>query len=195
MAKLLWLDDWRNPEHYAPEFDGEIIWVKSYNEFDAWIQANGLPDMISFDYELGKGLNKFDDGIGCAKSIIRACTKDSMDEPLHFPVFAIHSDHPDVYDLQQYITLNIDLYDLGEVRQVGKIHVKPETPIPGAKPYHDFQTYEQRDKFIKEVAVPKAIASVYGKTLIVNPPKYKLNRNDKCGCGSGKKYKHCCIGK
>ena len=25
--------------------------------------------------------------------------------------------------------------------------------------------------------------------------KYKINRNDKCPCGSGKKFKNCCIDK
>lgn len=59
---LLWLDDWRNP--MDPEIDWlvfspigrdvEIVWVKSYKEFTAYITANGLPDGICFDHDLGK---------------------------------------------------------------------------------------------------------------------------------------------
>ena len=56
---LLWLDDFRdpsldprlyyfNPDHLAYE----IVWVKSYNEFCAWITDNGLPTKISFDHDL-----------------------------------------------------------------------------------------------------------------------------------------------
>jgi hypothetical protein len=64
--KLLWLDDLRNPleqewiRSYAPEFEfsGEIIWVKSYEEFKSWIKKNGLPDKICFDHDLGEDVAK-----------------------------------------------------------------------------------------------------------------------------------------
>ena len=61
MKKLLWLDDVRNPfigdwlMQYAPEFaygDGEVIWVKNYNQFVDWITKNGLPTEIGFDHDL-----------------------------------------------------------------------------------------------------------------------------------------------
>jgi hypothetical protein len=31
----------------------EWHWVKSYAEFVAWIEKNGLPDLIAFDHDLG----------------------------------------------------------------------------------------------------------------------------------------------
>ena len=57
---LIWLDDIRDPfgdysewvQKYAPDFDGVIIWVKSYCEFTQWITDNGLPYKISFDHDL-----------------------------------------------------------------------------------------------------------------------------------------------
>lgn len=43
----LFLDDIRNP----PDSSWEV--VRSYSEFVEWVQANGLPDQISFDHDLG----------------------------------------------------------------------------------------------------------------------------------------------
>jgi uncharacterized protein YecA (UPF0149 family) len=40
---------------------------------------------------------------------------------------------------------------------------------------------EDNSKFLKTTPPPK--------------PKIKLGRNEKCFCGSGKKYKKCCLGK
>jgi hypothetical protein len=36
---------------------------------------------------------------------------------------------------------------------------------------------------------------VFSKRLGPNPDYRKLQRNERCFCGSGKKFKHCCIGK
>ena len=93
MATLLWLDDTRDPR-YNTSFEGEIVWVKSYPEFNDWVKANGLPDKVSFDFSLGS----FDyDGISCVKSILRYCDEKS----LPFPRYSIHSTHPDVYKLRE----------------------------------------------------------------------------------------------
>ncbi len=35
----------------------------------------------------------------------------------------------------------------------------------------------------------------FSKRLLPNPDYRKLPRNERCFCGSGKKFKHCCIGK
>lgn len=47
MSKLF-LDDFRNPP------DSSWDTVKSYDEFVAHIEKNGVPDIISFDHDLGK---------------------------------------------------------------------------------------------------------------------------------------------
>ena len=67
MKTLLWLDDLRDPsegewiEKYAPDYlieDCEIVWVKNYDTFVAWIKANGLPHKIAFDNDLGEDIAK-----------------------------------------------------------------------------------------------------------------------------------------
>ena len=115
--KLLWLDDVRDPfvnniwvQKYAPEFlnSGEIIWVKSYDEFESWIYTNGLPDRISFDHDLADEHyapeNRFDDynqwakeqnfkektGMDCAQLIIDYC----IDFNKSLPVCTVHSANP-----------------------------------------------------------------------------------------------------
>ena len=46
--KKLWLDDLR------PVPDSTWDKVKNYNEFCAYILINGIPDVISFDHDLGR---------------------------------------------------------------------------------------------------------------------------------------------
>jgi hypothetical protein len=46
--RKLFLDDTRKP----PDFTWDI--VKSYKEFIAYITLNGVPDIISFDHDLGQ---------------------------------------------------------------------------------------------------------------------------------------------
>lgn len=60
MMTLLWLDDARDPNEsgWATTFSPipqpyTVVWVKNYKEFVSWIQANGLPDGICFDHDLG----------------------------------------------------------------------------------------------------------------------------------------------
>jgi len=95
MKKLLWLDDIRDPKTsdwlltYAPEYaygDGEVIWVKNYDEFVSWIEKNGLPDGICFDHDLGEEKSGYD----CAKWLVEYC----MDNNLPIPKFNIQSANP-----------------------------------------------------------------------------------------------------
>jgi len=58
MKRLIWLDDIRDPFNddwltFIPE-EGPFntIWVKNYDEFTSEIEANGMPDIISFDHDL-----------------------------------------------------------------------------------------------------------------------------------------------
>ena len=58
---LLWLDDRINPMEQRMDWlayspigrDVNVIWVKNYVDFKSWIQNNGLPGAICFDYDLG----------------------------------------------------------------------------------------------------------------------------------------------
>lgn len=120
MKKLLWLDDIRNP--HETNLDGikhwlvfspiqepyEVIWVKSYNEFVAWITVNGLPNGICFDHDLGmevalnarrKGMSKRKSrelkklektGFDCAKWLVEYC----MDNNCVLPLWNVQSANP-----------------------------------------------------------------------------------------------------
>jgi len=83
MKTLLWLDDLRDPfivrewlYKFAPEFlyDGDVIWVKTYNEFVNWITEFGLPTKIAFDNDLGEEL----EGYGAAKWLSNYCIENNI---------------------------------------------------------------------------------------------------------------------
>jgi hypothetical protein len=123
MKTLLWLDDMRDPltnnwlQYSALSAPHNTIWVKSYNEFVAWITENGLPDGINFDHDLADvhyqpskhydeshpEYNKFDynewaklqdfkeqTGFDCAKWLVDYC----MDNSLPLPKWYTHSHNP-----------------------------------------------------------------------------------------------------
>ena len=64
-----------------------------------------------------------------------------------------------------------------------KSHLRSETP-PSAKQTPKQNPKEESEKQAKEEGRP-APAS----------PSSKVGRNEPCPCGSGKKYKKCCLGK
>ena len=100
MKTILWLDDIRNPfvikewiyaiqylkEEYLEIEDEpcEVIWVKTQSEFDDYIKENGLPDLISFDNDLGIGNGE---GYECAKWVVEYC----MDNHKQLPEWHVHS--------------------------------------------------------------------------------------------------------
>lgn len=116
MSKLLWLDDVRDPFAkdgewlvFAPMKAHEVIWVKDYNEFVAWITENGLPDGIAFDHDLAdehyapqahwdekyaswaESQNfKEKTGMDCAKWLVDYC----LDNDKVLPRFGSHSANP-----------------------------------------------------------------------------------------------------
>lgn len=101
---ILWLDDMRNPykyfskkngsetfirnkEYYTTIFnsyDVDFVWVKNFDEFAEFILKNGLPQFISFDHDLGAGLQK---GADCARWLVEYCKKKNE----KIPQFYIHS--------------------------------------------------------------------------------------------------------
>lgn len=82
--------------------------VRTYDEFVAWIDKNGIPDVVSFDNDLDplKEVEKFDammvsgnynsdelvqkTGIDCAKFMIDKCIKEQTPIPKYF----VHSANP-----------------------------------------------------------------------------------------------------
>ncbi len=114
--RLLWLDDYRNPFDLKIDWlvfspigkNVEVIWVKNYKDFVAWITNNGLPDAICFDHDLGQdeadeavknGMSKkkaralkkgIKDGYDCAKWLVEYC----MDNNKELPLYNIQSANP-----------------------------------------------------------------------------------------------------
>jgi hypothetical protein len=105
MKYILWLDDdtiCRNPNnlmpkstvtwkenYFLPEYQGlSLIWVKTYQEFVYCITKNGLPQMISFDNDLGRQL----EGKDCAKWLFAYL----VDTNYPFPTYdiSVHSANP-----------------------------------------------------------------------------------------------------
>ena len=88
--KKLYLDDIRNPKE-----KGWTI-VRSYNEFVDWIEANGMPDEISFDHDLSfehyygdiePGSSAEYTGLDCAKWLADYCERNNAE----FPAYNVHS--------------------------------------------------------------------------------------------------------
>ena len=104
---ILWLDDIRNPYKYLSKksssgtfvrnkqfydglmskYDVDFIWVKNFDEFTNFILDNGLPQFVSFDHDLGAGLQK---GAVCAKWLVEYCKKNGK----KLPMFYVHSANP-----------------------------------------------------------------------------------------------------
>ena len=112
---LLWLYDIRNPHkgdwlsNYAPEYvNGTVVWVKNYDDFVEWIEVNGLPEMISFDHDLGEDLAMDLVSNGVNKKVARTIKRDSksgydaakwlvddsIDNDMDLPMFGVHSANP-----------------------------------------------------------------------------------------------------
>lgn len=101
IKRLLFLDDIRTPSDcvsYMGDwgidvniYQGDWFIVRSYDEFTNWITLNGLPDIISFDHDLGdmNGENELT-GMDCAKWLVNYC----IDYNVKLPEFIIHSANP-----------------------------------------------------------------------------------------------------
>jgi hypothetical protein len=119
-TKRLFLDDWRVPKDCAQYmwqrrvdcriFHEEWDIVRSHGQFIDWIEKNGIPSVVSFDYdlddveELKEDLpieewfdleeNRAYNGADCLRYLIRKCRDDKR--PL--PQCIIHSANPDGRD-------------------------------------------------------------------------------------------------
>ncbi len=120
--KRLFLDDLRVPTdcskiHYMPYrvsdlniYNDDWDIVRSHGQFIKWIEENGLPDIVSFDHDLGDDTNLrgvlpieewFDidnnreyTGMDSAKWLVDYC----LDNDLTLPEFIVHSANPSGYE-------------------------------------------------------------------------------------------------
>jgi hypothetical protein len=53
MKRALYLDDQRTPTTTIPGYHPWEV-VRNYDEFVAWIEKNGVPDLVSFDHDLAE---------------------------------------------------------------------------------------------------------------------------------------------
>ena len=114
--KRLFLDDWRIPRDCATYmyhradcriFHEEWDIVRSYGQFIKWIEDNGVPDLVAFDYDLADvaelkeslPIEEWFDldegrvytGLDCVKFLLNYCN----DRNIKFPEYVIHSANPD----------------------------------------------------------------------------------------------------
>lgn len=114
--KILWLDDQRDPIKYFKKkpnkdnvtltrnfayynnlfskYNVNFTWVKSYDEFVEYITNNGVPQFISFDYNLKNGRSNVEGdlptGIDCAKWLMEYCKENGVSMPNCY----VHSANP-----------------------------------------------------------------------------------------------------
>lgn len=73
-------------------YDEEWVIVRDYSEFTDWIIKNGLPELISFDHDLGEADEHT--GMDCAKWLVNYC----LNNMCSLPKWAGHSANPAGYD-------------------------------------------------------------------------------------------------
>tara|TARA_B100000378_G_scaffold277352_1_gene277489 strand:- start:887 stop:1351 length:465 start_codon:yes stop_codon:yes gene_type:complete len=96
LKTLVWIDDKLNPMDprmdwlaYSPVGrEVKVIWVKNILEFKKWVQNNGLPCAICFDYDLGENNPS---GFDCAKWLVNYC----QNNQLALPLWASQSPNPE----------------------------------------------------------------------------------------------------
>lgn len=104
ILQILWLDDLRDPNDYLyrkepkvpsaaftrnrgfydklkGRYELKFTWVKNIEEFKNYILTNGLPDLVSFDHDLGRGLSK---GSECAQWLFSYCKENGLQMPKWF---------------------------------------------------------------------------------------------------------------
>lgn len=108
---ILLLDDTRNLEDikWIEYPDDGVSTVRSYDEFVKYIEGEGLPDLISYDHDLGANLlikqEILDEngelqvytteiicksGLDCAKWLVAHCDRYGLD----IPAYVVHSMNP-----------------------------------------------------------------------------------------------------
>ena len=114
MKTLLWLDDIRDPNtgdaknfisyliwEFFDDAPTDVIWVKTQSEFENYIKENGLPDLISFDNDLGIGNGE---GYDCAKWLVEYC----IDNNINLPDWHVHSANPVAKENIENLLINFE---------------------------------------------------------------------------------------
>lgn len=112
MKTYLFLDDIRNPNEAATYaevrgvnpviYKEEWVIVRDYLEFVDWIKKNGLPELISFDHDLGEADEHT--GMDCAWWLVNYC----LDNNCALPKWAVHSANPAGYDNIKGLLINFE---------------------------------------------------------------------------------------
>lgn len=89
----MFLDDERKPNwvfRSGPDsVDSSWVVVRTFAEAVKWVEANGCPDRIAFDHDLGMGPNGFD----FARYLVDADMDEKIEIPEHF-IWSVHSANP-----------------------------------------------------------------------------------------------------
>ena len=78
----------RQKDNIFGKYAVDFVWVRNIEEFTKYILDNGLPDMISFDHGLGKGLQN---GHDCAMWLMAYCKEHNLGLPKCFVHSANHN--------------------------------------------------------------------------------------------------------
>ena len=96
-AMKIFLDDHRRPEDiYPPEVAKDMIVIRNYRAFVAIIETDGLPEFISFDYDLGLDITgKFaPTGKDCAEWLFKR-----FGNELNTLKYEVHSSYPNAQQI------------------------------------------------------------------------------------------------
>ena len=182
---ILWLDDMREPQNYLfkkksnsgafvrnkafydkllAKYNPKFTWVKNFDEFTNYIIKNGMPDLVSFDHDLGKGLQK---GADCATWLVNYCQQKGIKLPKCF----VHSANPNGQQIINSI-LNKNTFSINEQdiinmvkRVINELHKGQQLMIPfdgdsNTEPYN----YMQFMEYLESLSTPGKLA----------PPQYNF---------------------
>lgn len=145
LKTALYLDDVRTPTETLPGYHPWNV-VTNYDEFVDWITKNGIPDLISFDHDLGEEhtndyfsqfakqgyqVPNYDEykektGLDCAKFVAEYCQK--MNVPLKG--CCVHSANPvGAKNIQSYINGFHRHMEWNETCYIGKFPFEMKTKI------------------------------------------------------------------
>ena len=186
---ILWLDDMREPQNYLfkkksnsgafvrnkafydkllAKYNPKFTWVKNFDEFTNYIIKNGMPDLVSFDHDLGKGLQK---GADCATWLVNYCQQKGIKLPKCF----VHSANPNGQQIINSI-LNKNTFSINEQdiinmvkRVINELHKGQQLMIPfdgDSQPYN----YMQFMEYIESIGKPGELPAptIDFKTFILN---------------------------
>ncbi len=94
----------------------------------------------------------------------------------------------------------LSLFEVNTVQAILKVSLRPafasaSAPLPYARPYFDTPRFDPRLSAVKPAASFQKNREQAGSATSPRLKKKKIGRNDPCPCGSGKKYKKCCLPK